>query len=456
MSCVRMLNSKFMPELLFKKEKILSEESPMFKIRKLILFISVIILAFSMPVHSQSDTDSSLNALVNEALQNNPQLKAARSRTLAQETKVSQVTAWDPPQIGIEFYQTPIQSLNPFKDGMETDYFIQQMFPFPGKLGSMGEAASSNARMYREQYNALEKNIIKDLKSSYYELYFVQKKIEINEENQALLKQLNVITLKQYEVGTGSQADALRAQTELSTLVNDGINLLKEKRNVETMINIILSRSVDTPLPEIQEIRDTIPDWTYDQLADLAYKNRPEIKAMQFNVEMNKSELKASEREYYPDFMVRLMYKNMANTPDDFWSAMLGVNLPIAFWSNDKFSGKVQENEINIGTAGEQLNAMKNMVAGDVQNALIKIESNKNLIDLYKNTVIPQAEQTLQSTLAAYQTGKTEFLMFIDAYKMVLMSKLDFYMAQMNYMQSQALLEQAVGLNIDQIKESIK
>ncbi len=114
-----------------------------------------------------------------------------------------------------------------------------------------------------------------------------------------------------------------------------------------------------------------------------------------------------------------------------------------------KFSGKVQENEINISTANEQLDAMKNMVAGDVQSALIKIESNKNLIDLYKNTVIPQAEQTLQSTLAAYQTGSTEFLMFIDAYKMVLMSKLDYYMAQMNYMQSQALLEQAVGLNIE-------
>ncbi len=56
---------------------------------------------------------------------------------------------------------------------------------------------------------------------------------------------------------------------------------------------------------------------------------------MQFNVEMNKSELKASEREYYPDLMVRLMYKNMSNTPDDFWSAMLGVNIPIAFWSSD-------------------------------------------------------------------------------------------------------------------------
>ncbi len=431
----------------------------MFKIKRSILFALLYILPFSVPVYSQTENGgNSLNELVKEALQNNPQLKAARSQTLAQQTKVDQVTAWDPPQVGISFYQTPIQSFpNPIKNGMETDYFVQQMFPFPGKLGNMGDAASSNARMYNEQYYALRNKIINDLKSSYYELYFVEKKIEINKENQALLKQLNNITLKQYEVGTGKQADVLRAQTELSTLVNDGINLLKDKTNIITMINTILSRPVNTPLPEIKDIQETIPpDWTYDRLADLAFRNRPELKAMNYNIEMNKSELKASKLEYYPDFMVQLMYKNMTGTSNDFWSAMVGVNIPLAFWSKDKFTGKVQENEINVNTAEEQLNSMKNMVKSDVQNALIKIQTNKNLIDLYKNTVIPQAEQTLQSTLAAYQTGKTEFLMFIDAYKMVLMSKLDYYMSEMNYMQSQALLEQAVGLSINQIKESIK
>ncbi|MHB1687396.1 MAG: TolC family protein [Ignavibacteriaceae bacterium] len=427
------------------------------------LSVLILLLFLFLPFQNYSQITSgpysgnSLDDLINEALQNNPQLKAARSQTFAEQTKVKQVTAWDPPQVGISFYQTPIQSFpNPIKNGMETDYYIQQAFPFPGKLGNMGDAAANNAQMYHEQYNELQKKIIKDLKTSYYELYFVEKKIEINKENQLLLKQLNDITLKQYEVGTGNQADALRAQTELSTLINDGINLLKEKRNVETMINTILSRPVNSPLPEIKDIQDTIPDWTYDQLADLAFQNRPEIKAMQFNIEMNKSELKASKLEYYPDFMVQLMYKNMANTSNDFWSAMVGVNIPLAFWSKNKYTGKVEENEINISTAQEQLNAVKNMVASDVQNALIKIETNKNLIDLYKNTVVPQAEQTLQSTLAAYQTGKTEFLMFIDAYKMVLASKLDYYMAEMNYMQSQALLEQAVGLDINQIKERTK
>ncbi len=405
----------------------------------------------------QEKNHSALEDLVAEALRNNPQLKAAKSQTLAEQTKIKQVTAWDPPQVGISFYQTPIQSFpNPIKNGMETDYYIQQMFPFPGKLSNMGKSAENNAEMYGQQYKELEREIIREVKSDYYELYFVQKKIDINQENQILLKQLTNITAKQYQVGTGSQADMLRAQTELSTLINDGVNLKKEKINVETMLNTLLNRPAVGTFPEIISIEDTIPNWSYSQLSTLAFEFRPELKAMQYNIKMNEAELASSKLEYYPDIMVQLMYKNMTGTTNDFWSTMVGVDIPIAFWSKDKFSGKIEENKININTAQEQFNASKNLVASQVQDALVKIESNKNLIDLYKNTVIPQAQQTLQSTLAAYQTGKTQFLMVIDAYKMVLKAKQDYYMAQMSYMQSQALLEQAVGLSIDQIKEKIQ
>ncbi|MCL5030521.1 MAG: TolC family protein [Bacteroidetes bacterium] len=419
--------------------------------------ILIFILFLSEVGFGQEGINSSLEKLVSEAIRNNPQLKAAGSQTLAEKTKVNQVTAWDPPQVGISFYQTPIQSFpNPIKNGMETDYYIQQMFPFPGKLSNMGKSAENNAAMYGQQYKELEREIIREVKSNYYEIYFVQKKIEINKENQILLQQLANITAKQYEVGTGKQADMLRAQTELSTLINAGVNLEKEKRNVETMLNTILNRPADGTFGLISSIEDTIPAWSYSQLSTLAFENRPELKAMQYNIKMNEAELAASKLQYYPDLMVQLMYKNMTGTTNDFWSTMVGVNIPLAFWSKNKFTGKVEENKININTAEEQFNSSKNMVAGQVQNALIKIQSNKNLIDLYKNTVIPQAQQTLQSTLAEYQTGKTEFLMVIDAYKMVLMAKQDYYMSQMNYMQSQALLEQAVGLNINQIKEKIQ
>jgi cobalt-zinc-cadmium efflux system outer membrane protein len=242
----------------------------------------------------------------------------------------------------------------------------------------------------------------------------------------------------------------------LSTLINDGINLKKEKRTVEAMINTILSRPANAELGIVPEIESAIPQWTFDQLETLALENRPELKAMIFNTEMNKAELSVSKREYFPDLMARVMYKNMIGTKDDFWSAMVGISIPIAPWASGKVTSKVEENELNVKKAEEDYSDMKNMTLFQVQDALVKVQTNENVVQLYKNTTIPQAEQTLQSTISAYQTGKTEFLMLIDAYRMLLTVRLDYYMAVMNFMSSQAELEQAVGLDILQISQRLQ
>jgi cobalt-zinc-cadmium efflux system outer membrane protein len=423
---------------------------------KLFIFFSLVF--FLIPfIYGQEQKREELQAFITEAIQNNPQLRAARNRTEAAKTKIDQLTSWEPPQLGAEFYQIPVQSFpNPVKNNMEMDYSLQQMIPFPGKLSAMGSAAENNAEMTDQNYKALERKLIRDLKSAYYDLYLVQHKIQINTENQDLMRSFVDIARKQYEVGMGKQVDILRAQTELSTLANDGINLRKEKQVVEAMVNTILSRPANSPLGPVPEIEKDFPEWTFEQLQPLSLETRPELKAMNYSIDMNKAELSLSKREYFPDVMARVMYKDIAMTPNDYWSVMVGISIPLAPWSSGKYTSKVEENEINIRRAEEDVANMKNMTSFEVQDALVKMQTNKNLVDLYRNTVIPQSEQTLQSTISAYQTGKTEFLMMIDAYRMVLMSKLDYYMSVMNYMSSQAALEQAVGLDINQITEKLR
>lgn len=98
------------------------------------------ILFYPATLRGQNSPSLNLDDLVSEALQNNPQLRSARNGTAAARTKGNQVTSWDAPQIGVEFYQTPIQSFpNPIKNGMETDYFVQQIIPFPESSRQWGK-----------------------------------------------------------------------------------------------------------------------------------------------------------------------------------------------------------------------------------------------------------------------------------------------------------------------------
>jgi cobalt-zinc-cadmium efflux system outer membrane protein len=405
---------------------------------------------------AQEANSLKLDEMINEAIQNNPQLRAARYRTDAAKTRIGQVTSWDAPQIGMEFFKVPVQSFpDPLRNNMEMDYYAQQMIPFPGKLSAKGSAAENYANMADQDYDALERQILRNLKSAYYGLYLVQHKIRINADNQDLLKSFVDIARKQYEVGMGMQPDILRAQTELSKLVNDGINLREEQKVDEAKINTILNRPADSTLGTVPELEVHSPPWTFSQLRQIALESRPELKAVKYAIGMNKSELTLSRREYFPDLMARVMYKDMAHTNNDFWSLMIGISIPLAPWSSGAYTAKAEENELNVRKAEDEYAAMRNTVLFEVQDALVKVQTSANLESLYKTTVIPQAEQTLQSTIIAYQTGKTEFLTLIDAYRVLLESRLDYYTAVMNYMTSRAALEQAVGLNIDEIAQKL-
>jgi outer membrane protein, heavy metal efflux system len=396
-----------------------------------------------------------LRALV-EMAKNNPGLKAADAKVQSTVASFKGKKSLDPPQVAFEFYQAPIRSFpNPFKDQMEYDYSIQQMIPFPGKLGAMADAELKKTEMLKADRQAREQDLIRNVKSLYYELYLNDRQREINHETRLLVRTMVEIARRQYEVGTGKQSDILRAQTELSSLANDSIVLQQRRRSMEGMLNAQINRPVNTAIDFIPEIDPVIQRYNLEALLSIADKNRPELKSMLFDVEMRQAERSAAHKEYLPDFMVRGMYKQMMQGPDD-WSLMIGATVPIAPWSLGRFSSETARSEANISAAQSTRDNMKNMIASEVNDALLKVESSKERLKLAKESSIPQARQTLESAIAGYKTGKQEFLLLIDIQRMLVMAGLDYHMAVMTLLDSQGQLERAVGLSLDEIDKAIE
>lgn len=407
-------------------------------------------------IANRTIVDNQLTALIGEVLKNNPDLKAAHYKTDAATAFAGYRKSLDPPQVNVEFYKSPVSAFpNPFKDQAEYDYSIQQMIPFPGKLSAMAGVEKNRAEMFGADKAVLELDAVRDLKAYFFNLYSIHRKLQVNAETQGLVKTFVVAAQKQYEVGAGRQADILRAQTELSTLVNDEIVLRQEIRSAEAMINALRNRPVDTPVdppPEIEPPADTL---TFAQLAPLAESSRPELLSAQYGMAMQKSERAAASREFYPDFMVRGMYKQMVDSPDD-WSLMLGLTVPVAPWSFGKYASLSRQAEAGENEAREQYTSRKNLVLAQVQDALVKVHSGRERVGLYRNSIMPQAVQMLQTVVAGYQTGRQDFLSIIDAERMLLEARKDYHIAVANLLDARAQLERAVGLSMSEIEHAIQ
>ena len=416
------------------------------------------------PVFSQQSggMDSNLSAFnvtlhgLIKAAQNNPGLKAADAAVTASSASANAQKCLDPPQVGIEFYQSPVSSFpNPFKDQMEYDYSIQQMIPFPGKLGAMAGAERKRTEMLKADRQTQEQDIVQKVKSLYFEVYLKDRQSEINRETIVLVRDFVEIARKQYQVGMGKQSDVLRAQTELSSLVNDSIVLVQERKSMAGMVNALCNRPVTDEIGTIPEIDPVTASFDMGAVTALAYKNRPELKSMQTGVEMRQAELSAARKEYLPDFMIRGMYKQMTQSVDN-WGLMVGATIPIAPWSLNKYSSGTARVDATIIGAQSDVATIKNMIAAEVNDALLKMESAGARLDLSKKTAIPQAQEALESAFSAYRTGKQEFLMLIDIQRMQVSAKLDYHMAVMALLDSQGRLERAVGLDLDEIEKSIE
>jgi outer membrane protein TolC len=338
---------------------------------------------------------------------------------------------------------------------MEYDYSIQQMLPFPGKLGAMAKAENKRTDMLKADRNTMAQDLVRNVKSLYFDLYLKNRQIEINSETRTLVRGFVDIARKQYEVGMGKQSDILRAQTELSTLGNDSIVLVQERKSMEGMLNALCNRPVTIEIGYIPEIDPDLPALELSALMAIAEKNRPELRSMQTGIEMQQAERLAVQKEYLPDFMIRGMYKQMMQSNDD-WSLMIGATVPIAPWSHGKISSGTMRTDANIRLAQSDRENMINMIASEVNDALLKVESAKERLMLSRESVIPQAEQTLESALSAYRTGKQDFLALIDIQRMLVMAKLDYHMAIMTLLDSQSRLEHAVGLSLDEIDKKIE
>ena len=83
-----------------------------------------------------------------------------------------------------------------------------------------------------------------------------------------------------------------------------------------------------------------------------------------------------------------------------------------------------------------------------IREALIAAESARKTVELYRDTLRPQALSTLRATVAAYQTDQTDFLNLLDSQSMAIDFQHRYFEALEIYEKSIADLEQAIGVSL--------
>jgi cobalt-zinc-cadmium efflux system outer membrane protein len=386
-----------------------------------------------------------VDALITEALKQNPEIEAARQRWRAAQERAPQARALDDPEVKIEWWNTP-ENLDIARTP-NTIFGLSQRFPFPGKLGLKESLAVKEADMAASLLRAKEREVTSQVKSAYYEVFLAHKAIEIYHQQIDILKDFFAIANARFRVGKGAQVDVLKATVELSKLFNELPVLEQQRESAKAKLNVILNRAPQSPLAEPVEPAGPRTRQPLDELHQLAIQNRPELRTLDIEIARSQTAIALAQKQYYPDFNVMVSRFQNFEARDGF-GAMVTMSLPFSFWTKPKYDAGVREAAANQDSAKAAFQVLKNQVLFEVKDLLVKIEAAEKLMTLYKTTIIPQARQTLESARANYQTGKLEFLSLLDAERALKDFQLEYYRALTTFEQRMAELERAVGMDL--------
>lgn len=395
------------------------------------------------------------------AMEHNPDVQRAAEMARAKAARVPQATALDDPMLMTRTLPLPVQTAG------GNNYFnlgLTLRLPVPEKLDRRGRMALEETRAALADYEQVRQRVVGDIKRAWFRLYIIDRSIDVLQQNLDILRSLVDVVRAQVESGQRSQADLLRTYVELSSIDAEMIDLRQQRITVQSMVNALLNRdpTATVPSPAPFGVRQT--DLAVEHLFALASRVNPQLAMLQHQVERNRQAMRLAKLAYWPDFNIGFewMYmrpRQMPSTTDepmftsgeDSVAILFGFNLPI--WSQ-KIQGGIREAHHQLLAAEMQYDATRNSLDSQMQDSLARVRSQQELAQLFSGTIIPQAREAYQSTLASYRGGRSDFEYLIANWQKWLRFQIQYHRALGELERSVADLEQAIGTSLAGAREA--
>ena len=361
----------------------------------------------------------SLDKAISKALSTNPGLAAIEARARALAEIPDQVEALPDPRLSVNIANLPLDSFSFTQEGMtQFQVGITQSLPYPGKLALRSQAASQEAKAAESDLQEKRLQLVRDVKTVWWNLFYLDRALEVIARNQALLKQFVNVAETRYTVGRGLQQDILLAQLELSKLSDSAIRVQNMRENEVVRLNVLMDHSAAETIQLPSSVDETLlAPVSAAMLQQRALVARPSLAAQIERMGAARSRVDLAKKDYAPDFKVGAVYGlRNGNDPDgssraDLGSVMFSMNLP--FYTGSKQDRAVDQRNAEWMQQKYQLHDQRNQVASQVQRAVTDYHRAGEQVQLFKQEIIPQARQTVDAMLAGYQVGKVDFLNLI-------------------------------------------
>jgi len=379
------------------------------------------------------------------AVLNSPEVAAAYAEWQAALEMVPQARTLPEPRLTLAGYTQAVETrVGP----QQARIGVAQALPWFGVIRARTDRASANATAASHKLEGARLALATRVAQAYTAYYFLGRSTTIAEANLDLLTQFEEVARRRYEVAEASYSDVVKAQVEIGTLSDRVRTLTLQRPALASAFNAALNRAPETPIPWPSALPELSPVNAEEMRTSLAMRN-PELLSLDSGIEAGRHEEELARLLKYPAVTLGVEWIQTGDAlmpvPDsskDPVVASISFNLPI--W-RESYRAAEREAAARTRARTQQRVARRNMLLSMLDGTLFRYADARKACSLYRDTLIPKAEQSLQAARTAYSADEGDFLALIDAQRTLLNFELAYERAWADGVAQLAQLEELAG-----------
>lgn len=348
----------------------------------------------------------SLDTYLQIAAENNPGLKAKYTEFEIAMEQVTRVNDLPDPKLSFGYFIMPVETrVGP----QNAKIGLSQMFPWFGTLKAKSSIATQMAEAKYQAFIDARNILFSNVKKVWYELYEVNRMIQLQEENKSILLSYKQLSETAYKNGKAGMVDVIRIDLSINE-VEEKIAILKMKiKPLKTKFNSLLNRGPNGPVIITTSL--SISDSLIYSLDSIS--RHPKLNAIQYQMEASKEKTILAKKMGMPQLGVGLDYvfvgertdMNVDGSGRNVIMPMLTMTLPIY---RSKYDSYQKEAKLELDKWEYSFQQTKNNLTAEYEMLWFKMQEQKRLVDLYDEQ-IEQTEQAIRILLKAYSVSGKDF-----------------------------------------------
>jgi outer membrane protein TolC len=151
------------------------------------------------------------------------------------------------------------------------------------------------------------------------------------------------------------------------------------------------------------------------RLQAITLAQRPEVQMARSKINGEKSKLQLAHRAWIPDPAIAIKGQRYNDAAEAVSEVDAGLSFTIPWVNPAKYSAGVREARANVVAAEQGLEREQKEASRLLRDQLAKIETFHHHVELFRDKLVPQAQQAFEATRLSYESGKTTFLDWISA-----------------------------------------